>query len=144
MKKTTILCPHCLQETPLDDEYVCSECGEQLTDGIIELNEHATMLQTHFDLVQNTHIKHLTNEVNTLLEGSGLTVSVYETSEIYGKDDMGHKNEDANTEDPYFGMPMYEANLQDKNEDVVEDTTTGRYCDLFSVREEIIAFAKNH
>jgi hypothetical protein len=39
-------------------------------------------------------------------------------------------------------MPMYEAYIQDTNEDAVSKTT-GRYCELASVRDELLAFAED-
>jgi len=39
--------------------------------------------------------------------------------------------------DKYIGLPMYEAYIQDSNNDIIDDTTTGRYCDIDSVIDEI-------
>jgi len=37
-------------------------------------------------------------------------------------------------------MPMYEAHIEDENEDEVENTCTGRYCDPSSVADELEGF----
>lgn len=65
--------------------------------------------------------------LNPQLALYGKSVSIYETEETY---------EDTDEDDALYGAPMYEAVITD---DVTEitDTTTGRYCDLQSVIDEI-------
>ena len=72
-------------------------------------------------------------EVNAILSGTPYTACVIETSELYESD---------NDNDPYEGMPMYEASIVDDDENDVDEFVTGRYCELSSVREELIEFAK--
>jgi len=71
-------------------------------------------------------------EVDATLAGTPYTAYITETSELYEPD---------NDNDPYEGMPMYEAFIEDGQEIQVSETT-GRYCELSSVREELVAFAK--
>lgn len=73
------------------------------------------------------------NEANKLLEYTGLEACVFETDEAYESDDL------------YNNLSMFEAYLVNKHtDDDIEDTTTGRYCDLGSVRDEILATAKQY
>ena len=66
--------------------------------------------------------------LNTLLNGTGLTVIINETSELY--EDCEEDHED-------YGAPMYEAYIEDADEDMIEDTMTGRNCSLADVIHEI-------
>ncbi len=45
------------------------------------------------------------------------------------------------TDDWLGNKPMYEATLIDMEEDEIEDTITGRYCDPSSVYDEILSSA---
>lgn len=69
---------------------------------------------------------------------TGSKIEIIETSEFFGDND-----DDIDESDPYFGKPMYEAYVVDANGDEIEDTRTGRYCDLLSVIDEVVAFASN-
>lgn len=84
------------------------------------------------------------SELNT----NKCTVSIFETSDFYGADEYDEIVQDWNDEeelsklrikynDKYIGLPMYEAYIQDSNDDTIDDTTTGRYCDIDSVIDEI-------
>ena len=96
-------------------------------------------------------IKIIENKLNlklSELSTKKCTVSIYETSDFYGEDEYDNIVEDWNDEeelsrlrikynDEYIGLPMYEACIQDPNDDYIDDTTTGRYCDIDSVIDEI-------
>lgn len=74
--------------------------------------------------------KSIEEEINKLLVGTDLKARVIETSEMYESDDL------------YDTLCMYEAYIEDENEDQVSETT-GRYCDMSSVRDELIGFVKD-
>jgi hypothetical protein len=80
-------------------------------------------------------IENHTEIFNKQLEPLGLKVNIFQTSEFYGEDE-----EEIDEEDPYFKMPMYEAYIIDSDEEEIENTTTGRYCDISSVIDEIKGF----
>lgn len=72
---------------------------------------------------------------NKMLEGTGYTACFVETSELYGEDD-----DEIDEDDEYYLKPMYEAHIEDGNEDEIDDSWTGRYCDASSVAEELEAY----
>lgn len=79
--------------------------------------------------------KKIEDEANEILAGTGLKAYVFETSEEYEATDI--------SDALYDGLPMFEGYLvHEASEDDLEDTTTGRYCNLQSVREEILATAQ--
>ena len=80
------------------------------------------------DDYNNHAIDFYTLKFNTLLKESKHEVTIFETSEFY---------ESEEEDDEYEGLPMFEAFIQDENEDALDDSTTGRYCSLSCVIEEI-------
>lgn len=80
--------------------------------------------------MENLTCEQIEKEANELLEGTGLKAIVNSTEECYDSDDM------------YCDLEMFEAYLvYEKEDESLDDTTTGRYCDLGSVRDEILATA---
>lgn len=77
-------------------------------------------------------IKKHTAIFNEQLKHLGLNVDIFETSELYGQGD-----EDIDETNPYYDLPMYEARIEDENEEEIDDTCTGRFCDISSVVEEL-------
>jgi len=87
--------------------------------------------------IQDIFMEKITNEIDTLLAGTPYSACFYQTSEFFDStDDESEENT------PFNGMPMYEAYIQDKNEDAVSKIT-GRYCELTSVRDELLAFTED-
>lgn len=80
-------------------------------------------------------IKSNEERFNEILVPSNHKVSIYQTEDYYGEGE-----EEIFGSDKYFDKPMYEARIEDDNGDEVEDTTTGRYCSLQSVVEELEGF----
>lgn len=91
------------------------------------------------DDYNNHMIEKYEEKFNKMLEGTGKSVSILETSECYGDDE-----EDIFGEHPSYGLPMFEAYIQDSDEMDIEDTTTGRYCCLKSVCDELDEFVAEH
>jgi hypothetical protein len=89
------------------------------------------------DSIQDIFMEKITKEIDTLLAGTPYSACFYQTSEFFDStDDESEENT------PFNDMPMYEAYIQDTNEDAVSKTT-GRYCELASVRDELLAFAED-
>jgi len=89
------------------------------------------------DSIQDIFMEKITKEIDTLLAGTAYSACLYQTSEFFDStDDESEEN------NPFNDMPMYEAYIQDTNEDAVSKTT-GRYCELASVRDELLAFAED-
>jgi len=80
----------------------------------------------------------LEEKINKTLEGTGLQVSIYETMDLYGVDGSDEENEN----DPYYGKPMYEAIMINAEGNTIDDTVTGRYCDVGTVANEIMCEAE--
>jgi len=79
-------------------------------------------------------IQTVEESINNILKKVELTACVIETSELYEADTY-------NPDDmKYQDLPMYEANIEDEYGETVSETT-GRYCDLSSVKDELEAFA---
>lgn len=70
---------------------------------------------------------------NQLLEPIGLKALIWKTDDYFGNGD-----ESIDENDPDYGKAMFEACLVDQYGDTIDDTTTGRYCYLHSVNEEIL------
>jgi hypothetical protein len=77
--------------------------------------------------------------LNQLLKNSGVdcTVSIYQTDDYYEIDEEDEDNYSEEEYDIYNDAPMFEAKIEDIYGEEVEDTTTGRYCDLADVIDEI-------
>lgn len=69
-----------------------------------------------------------TFKLNEILKPFKKCVSIYQTSDLYETDDE---------DDSYYEAPMYEAYIESLDGEEVDDTTTGRYCDIDSVIDEI-------
>lgn len=72
---------------------------------------------------------------NLLLKQTELKVLFLETDDFFGNGD-----DTIMEDDPDYGKPMYEACIVDRDYCTVDDTTTGRYCSLQSVYEEMLSF----
>jgi len=129
------LCPHCKNEAKLQSKFeaqVCMSCSNIILPcSICETKEDCLNCPLKNHSVEDVYNKHF----NKMLEGTEYTACFVETSELYGEDD-----EDISEDDPYYMMPMYEAHIEDGNEEELGDTWTGRYCDVTSVAEELEAF----
>lgn len=74
-------------------------------------------------------------ELNKLLEGINAKVCIIETSELYGEDDYDFYDQAEihalriEHNDKYIGEPMYEAYVEDEDEEQISETT-GRHCCL--------------
>jgi len=77
-------------------------------------------------------IKTKTEELNVKLMSTGYEVTIIQTSEYYDED------KELDESDEYWNLPMYEAFI-----DTIEDSTSGRYCDIDSVVDEIEAFVES-
>lgn len=71
-------------------------------------------------------------ELNKMLIETGCKVSIFQTEDYYGEGD-----EDISEDDEYYGFPMFEAYIVDKEGSDIKNTTTGRFCCLTSVCEEL-------
>lgn len=83
------------------------------------------------DAYNNYMIEKHTALFDLLLKDTGLTVDIYQTSDWY---------DDVDETDPYYDSPMFEAHLNNIDGEEIEDTTTGRYCCIASVVEELRGF----
>lgn len=81
--------------------------------------------------LSDSYMHSIEREVDNILCGTPYSACIIETSELYESDKEN---------DPFEGMPMYEAFIEDDQEIQVSETT-GRYCELSSVREELLKFA---
>lgn len=79
-----------------------------------------------------------TNRLNKALAAAGIEneVSIWQTDDYYeiDEDENDYSEEEISL---YEDSPMYEAQIIDEDEEEVEDTTTGRYCNLLDVIGEI-------
>jgi len=73
--------------------------------------------------------------LNELLKGTRYTACFVETSELYGEND-----EEVSKDDEYYLKPMYEAHIENEEEEELDDSWTGRYCDVSDVMAEIEAY----
>ena len=107
-------------------------------------------LKDNYSLSIDRKIYWALREYKYSLEELGYAVLIYETDDIYGIEHFEYGSEQINWNnkkevellrvkynDPYIGLSMYEACIIDSNNEDVEDTTTGRYCEIDSVLEEI-------
>lgn len=86
--------------------------------------------------VADEFITEAEKRLNSQLNIFGKSVSIYETDETY---------DDVDEDDILYGSAMYEAVIiDDKTEEALYETTTGRYCDLRSVIDEITATAEEY
>ena len=74
-------------------------------------------------------------KANDILKETSIIAIIIQTSEYFI---------DCDEDDEYYGEPMYEAYLEDYNEDEIDDTRTGRYCDVGSVVEELEDYANEY
>jgi len=129
------VCPHCNEEVQLESKFeaqVCPSCNTIILPcSICPVNDNCLNCPLSNHSVEDVYNKHF----NKMLEGTGYTACFVETSELYGEDD-----DEVDEDDPYYMMPMYEAHIEDENEDELDDTWTGRYCEAASVAEELEAF----
>lgn len=100
----------------------------QLIDSKPSDNEEAYDVYLNVEGLTETSIE---EEINKILSGTSLKACFIETSEMYESDDL------------YDCLCMYEAYIEDENEVQVSETT-GRYCDMSSVRDELIGFAEDY
>lgn len=132
------ICPHCDEEVQLESKFeaqVCPSCLKIILPCSIcthkENCENCVLKEHDIESVYNDYF-------NKILKDSGYTACFVETSEFYGEDD-----EEVSEDDPYYMMPMYEAHIEDENEDELDDSWTGRYCDTSSVAEDLEAYIYN-
>ena len=80
------------------------------------------------------HIKFCESYLNYhLLNDTQYIVEIYETDDVYEDED--------DEESSYDGKPMYEGKLINKNtEEELEDSTSGRYCEISSVFEDLLGY----
>ena len=83
------------------------------------------------------HIKFCESYLNYhLLNDTQYIVEIYETDDVYEDED--------DEESSYDGKPMYEGKLINKNtEEELENSTSGRYCEISSVFEELLDYINN-
>lgn len=76
--------------------------------------------------------------INKLLEGSGYKAEIWETDDLY-------EDYEDNPESDYNGRAMYEGKLvtDDENEEELEESLTGRYCEIFAIFEELLSFIES-
>lgn len=129
------VCPHCDEEVQLESKFeaqVCSSCNTIILPcSICPVSDNCLNCPLSNHSVEDVYNKYF----NKMLEGTGYTACFVETSELYGEDD-----DEVDEDDPYYMMPMYEAHIEDENEDEIDDSWTGRYCDASSVAEELEAY----
>ena len=80
-------------------------------------------------------IQNFADEANKILEGTPLKVVIIETSELYGEND-----DEVSKDNPFYMKPMYEAYIEDSDEEEICNTRTGRYCSLEDVSDELKSF----
>ncbi|MGJ0495105.1 hypothetical protein [Aliarcobacter cryaerophilus] len=83
------------------------------------------------------HIKFCESYLNYhLLNDTHYIVEIYETDDVYEDED--------DEESSYEGKPMYEGKLIHKDtEEELDDSLTGRYCEISSVFEELLGYINN-
>ena len=73
--------------------------------------------------------------LNKLIKNTQYIVEIYQTDDVYEDDDE---------ESSYDGKPMYEGKLVHKDtEEELEDSLTGRYCEISSVFEDLLGYINN-
>ena len=65
-------------------------------------------------------------KANDILQETSVRAILFQTSEYFT---------DCDEDDEYYGEPMYETYLEDDWGNEIDDTRTGRYCDIGSVVE---------
>lgn len=74
--------------------------------------------------------------LNEKIVDTGNKVSFYQTDDYFEELNDLELFEDLD----YYNKAMFEACILDKNEETIDDMTTGRYCDIQSVYDELLAF----
>ena len=74
-------------------------------------------------------------EANNILKDTSINAVIIQTDEYFT---------DCDEDDKYYGEPMYEGYLEDEFEEELNNTITGRYCDIGSVREELEGYASEY
>jgi len=83
-------------------------------------------------IVNNYKVIMNEERLNRMLSGTNCKVSIFQTEDYYGEGD-----EDISEDHNYYGLPMFEAYIMDGDENPIEDTTTGRFCCIDSVSDEL-------
>ena len=74
--------------------------------------------------------------LNKLIKDKKYSVEIYQTDDVYEDED--------DEESSYEGKPMYEGKLIHKDtEEELDDSLTGRYCEISSVFEELLGYINN-
>ena len=135
VKFTNEICPHCNDEVQLKFQFeaqICPSCNTIILPcSICPVNDNCLNCPLSNYDVEKVYDKYF----NKILKGTGYTASFVETSELYGEDD-----DEVDEEDSYYMMPMYEAHIEDENENGIDDSWTGRYCETASVANELEAY----
>lgn len=74
--------------------------------------------------------------LNEKIVDTGNKVSFYQTDDYFEELNDLELFEDLD----YYNKAMFEACILDKNEETIDDMTTGRYCDIQSVYDGLLAF----
>lgn len=74
--------------------------------------------------------------LNEKIVDTGNKVSFYQTDDYFEELNDLELFEDLD----YYNKAMFEACILDKDEETIDDMTTGRYCDIQSVYDELLAF----
>lgn len=115
-----------LQETTSNNELKTNEKVDS------EIDDYLQTLLSNEDLsIENAYNLYF----EKMLEGTGYTACFVETTELYGEDDPN-----IDEDDPYYMEPMYEAHIEDENENELDDSWTGRYCEHKDVAAELEAY----
>lgn len=135
IKTTFEVCPCCNNEVQLESQFeaqVCSSCNDIILPcSICPVSDNCLNCPLSSYNIEEVYNKYF----NKMLKGTEYTACFIETSELYGEDD-----DEVDKNDSYYMMPMYEAHLEDENEDELNDALTGRYCEAASVAEELESF----
>lgn len=125
-------CPHCYREVQLESKFkaqVCPNCNRIILPcSICQVSNNCLNCPLDQHSVEDVYNEYF----NKILEGTGYTACFVETSELYGEDD-----DKVDKDGPYYMMPIYEAHIEDENEDELDGSLTGRYCDALEVMLEL-------
>ena len=111
--------------------------GSLILDPTLDEDQKGTVVPELYyeDSYNDFMIKSHEERFNEILVPSNHKVSIYQTEDYYGEG-----SDEIDESDKHFDKPMFEARIENNNGDEVEDTTTGRWCSLQSVVDDLEGF----